>query len=86
MKAKEYLQVALGGNMNFGTLKPLAIEELMEQYGKHQNKELEQRNAELEKVLRKVLSGFKWGDTHLGVGTATALIQRIDEKQTEDVQ
>ncbi len=34
MNAKEYLQVALGGNMNFGTLKPLAIEEIMEAYAK----------------------------------------------------
>jgi len=32
MNAKEFLHVALGGNMNFGTLKPLAIEEIMEQY------------------------------------------------------
>jgi len=32
MNAKEFLHAALGGNMNFGTLKPLAIEEIMEQY------------------------------------------------------
>ena len=32
MKAAEYLEVALGGNMNFGTLKPLAITEIMEEY------------------------------------------------------
>lgn len=35
MNAKEYLNIALGGNMNVGTLKPLAIEEIMDSYAKH---------------------------------------------------
>ena len=35
LSAREYLQVALGGNMNFGTLKPLAIEEIMDAYADH---------------------------------------------------
>ena len=39
MDAREYLNVALGGNMNFGTLKPLAIEEIMGQYAYHKMKE-----------------------------------------------
>ena len=37
--AKQFLQVALGRNMNFSTLKPLAIEEIMEQYAKIKIKE-----------------------------------------------
>ena len=35
MNAKEFLMIALGGNMNVGTLKPLAIEEIMEAYAKY---------------------------------------------------
>ena len=39
MTAAEYLQVAFGGNMNFGTLKPLAIENLMDSYLKYKTVE-----------------------------------------------
>ena len=35
MNAKEYLNVALGGNMNIGTLTPLAFEEIMEDYARY---------------------------------------------------
>lgn len=38
MTAREFLKTALGGNMNFGTLKPLAIEEIMEDYAEHKIK------------------------------------------------
>jgi hypothetical protein len=34
MNAKEYLDVALGGNMNFGSLRPFAIEEIMDGYAR----------------------------------------------------
>jgi hypothetical protein len=35
MNAKQYLNVALGGNMNISTLKPLAWHEIMESYAQH---------------------------------------------------
>jgi hypothetical protein len=35
MNAKEYLNVALGGNMNIGTLTPLAFEKIMEAYASY---------------------------------------------------
>jgi hypothetical protein len=34
MNAEEYLNIALGGNMNISTLKPLAWHEIMEGYAK----------------------------------------------------
>ena len=35
MDAEEFLKVALGNNMNIGTLKLLAWQEIMEAYAKH---------------------------------------------------
>jgi len=35
MNAEQYLNEALGGNMNIGTLKPLAWHEIMEGYARH---------------------------------------------------
>lgn len=35
MDAKEYLKIALGGNINTGTLTSLAISEIMEDYAKY---------------------------------------------------
>jgi hypothetical protein len=35
MNAEQYLNLALGGNMNIGTLKPLAWHEIMEGYARH---------------------------------------------------
>jgi len=35
MNAEQYLNVALGGNMNISTLKPLAWHEIMEGYARH---------------------------------------------------
>ena len=35
MNAEQYLNVALGGNMNIGTLKLLAWHEIMEGYARH---------------------------------------------------
>ncbi len=49
MNAKEYLNIALGGNMNFGTLKPLAIEEIMEGYAVHKFNVLNQYKIAREK-------------------------------------
>lgn len=40
MNAEEYLKVALGGNMNISTLKPLAWHEIMTDFAKHYHKEL----------------------------------------------
>jgi len=35
MNAEQYLNEALGGNMNISTLKPLAWHEIMEGYARH---------------------------------------------------
>ena len=35
MNAEKFLNEALGGNMNIGTLKPLAWHGIMEQYARH---------------------------------------------------
>ena len=35
MNAEQFLNEALGGNMNISTLKPLAWHEIMEQYARH---------------------------------------------------
>lgn len=44
-KAAEYLDIALGGNMNFGTLKPRAIAELMQGFHEQQNQHcIDERN------------------------------------------
>lgn len=51
MNAKEYLNIALGGNMNFGTLKPLAIEEIMEGYAVHKFNVLNQYKIDREKCI-----------------------------------
>ena len=40
MNAREYLNVALGGNMNTMSLKPLAIIEIMEAYADHVSKQI----------------------------------------------
>jgi len=39
MNAEQYLKVALGGNMNIGTLKPFAWHEIMEDYARYKIKE-----------------------------------------------
>ena len=51
MNAKEFLNTALGGNMNFGTLKPLAIEEIMEQYARHKSQETSEADVRLNDLL-----------------------------------
>ena len=40
MNAEEYLHIALGGNMNISTLKPLAWHEIMEAYAEYRIKGL----------------------------------------------
>ena len=62
MNAEEFLKTALGGNMNFSSLKPLAISEIMEDYAiqkiddtlKEMNKYANQRIVE---VLEYVCDG-----------------------------
>ena len=39
MNANEYLKMALGGNLNTMSLKPLAIAELMEAFAEHVDSE-----------------------------------------------
>lgn len=39
MNAEQFLNEALGGNMNISTLKPLAWHEIMESYAQHKIKE-----------------------------------------------
>jgi len=39
MNAEQYLNVALGGNMNISTLTPLAWHEIMEDYAKYRLKQ-----------------------------------------------
>jgi len=43
MNAEQYLNVALGGNMNIITLKPLAWYEIMEGYARHKLAEAQSR-------------------------------------------
>jgi hypothetical protein len=57
MNAKEFLHVALGGNMNFGTLKPLAIEEIMEQYARHKSQETPEADVRLNDWLTALEEG-----------------------------
>ena len=53
MDAEEYLNVALGGNMNISTLKPLAWHEIMEGYARHYYK----RRAEPKTGERENING-----------------------------
>jgi hypothetical protein len=57
MKAKEFLSKALGGNMNLETLKPLAIEEIMEQYAKHISTQAEKAQAS---GLSELLAAYRF--------------------------
>ena len=52
MNAKEFLQTALGGNMNLGTLKPLVIEEIMEQYARQQSHQTSEADVTLNNLLK----------------------------------
>lgn len=60
MDAKLYLQVALGGNMNFGTLKPLAIEKIMDGYAKHCATEMDKQKL-IEAIKQAFLAGEELG-------------------------
>tara|TARA_R110000803_G_scaffold16034_1_gene44136 strand:+ start:63 stop:353 length:291 start_codon:yes stop_codon:yes gene_type:complete len=53
MTSKEYLEIALGGNMTIATLKPLAIEEIMTDFAKQYHKE--------QLTLNGVVSSFSIG-------------------------
>ena len=61
--AKEFLSIALGGNMNISTLKPKAWHEIMTDYAKYyhklENKALEESRDELLKHLVCWRDGFK---------------------------
>ena len=50
MNAEEFLKVALGGNMNMSTLKPLAWYGIMESYAKHALQESKNGVTEAEQV------------------------------------
>ena len=45
MNAEQYLNEALGGNMNIGTLKPLAWHGIMEGYARQKRAEATDNNA-----------------------------------------
>lgn len=53
MNAEQYLNEALGGNMNISTLKPLAWHEIMEGYARHKLAEAQaaSTNSDLMQLL-----------------------------------
>jgi len=70
MNAEQYLNVALGGNMNISTLKPLAWYEIMEGYARHKlaetqpqadNKQSTPCNHISAPINNKLLRCFKCG-------------------------
>jgi hypothetical protein len=70
MKVSEFLSVCLGGNMNTTTLKPLAIQGLMQDYSDHEQRELKELNAEL-------LEALEWALNNLN---------NYDKPSTEDIE
>ena len=55
MDAEQFMDEALGGNKNIGTLKPLAWHELMEAYARH--KIIEAQAASTNKAMPKCSCG-----------------------------
>ena len=46
----EHLELALGGNMNIGTLRPKAFTEIMQDYAKHYHKEQLEKNEQIPRL------------------------------------
>ena len=64
MNAEQFLNEALGGNMNISTLKPLAWHEIMESYAQHKIKEVAHSASDNTTNSAIALCIRKWIDEH----------------------
>jgi len=82
MNAEQYLNEALGGNMNIGTLKPLAWHEIMEGYARHKLAEAlkPSHNSDYATALYKLLDELYYDGerTDAKIVAGVEAIQRLN--------
>jgi len=84
----EHLELALGGNMNIGTLKPKAFAEIMEDYAKHYYKEQFETNklkpsdkdliSKVKQNLQEINKDKKITDYNFDIGYALGFLDGND--------
>jgi len=85
MNAEQYLNEALGGNMNIGTLKPLAWHKIMEGYARHKLVEAQATSTntasfQLPITMESCIEHLRsmWGNIHITAEVRCAVEETHD--------